>query len=58
MKKFMACLVLGMALSAPMVTLARCAAFVRVGSGSNVQTFFLSAEYTINGVQFCEYSEA
>lgn len=58
MRKIMACLVLGIALSAPVVTLAKCAAFVRVGTGETAQTFFLSAEYTINGVQFCEYSEA
>ena len=56
MRKLVASLVLGVLLAVPATVLAACADFITVGEGKDKQVCTLSASYTVNGVQFCEYS--
>lgn len=54
MRRLFASLVVGMLLAIP--TIAACSDMVTVGEGKEKQVCMLSDSYTINGVQFCEYS--
>ncbi|HBR57623.1 MAG TPA: hypothetical protein DEA22_09160 [Blastocatellia bacterium] len=56
MKKMMLSLVMGLALFAiPTAVFATCAQILTIDDGEVHQVCFLVREYTINGVEFCEY---
>jgi hypothetical protein len=55
MRRTLISLLIGTILSIPVTVLADCAEVITVGQGPGKQICFLTAEYTVNGVLFCEY---
>lgn len=56
MRKILTSLVLGALLSMPATALAGCSRVLKIGTGDAAEVLFLTAEYTVNGVLFCEYN--